>query len=101
VILISIFEALIYVVAGILVGLISFGAYNKVKMQSVKEAAQKILNDAGKEVESIKREALLEAKEEALKVKNELEREIRERRSDTQRFRPQQRGSEEYPLKRC
>jgi ribonuclease Y len=86
VILISIFEALIYVVAGILVGLISFGAYNKVKMQSVKEAAQKILNDAGKEVESIKREALLEAKEEALKVKNELEREIRERRSDTQRL---------------
>ncbi|MGD9154666.1 MAG: ribonuclease Y [Bacillota bacterium] len=82
----SIFEALIYVVAGILVGLISFGAYNKVKMQSVKEAAQKILNDAGKEVESIKREALLEAKEEALKVKNELEREIRERRSDTQRL---------------
>jgi ribonuclease Y len=83
---ISIFEALVYVVAGMFLGLIGFVAYNKVKMQSAKDAAQKILDDAGKEVESIKREALLEAKEEALRVKNELEREIRERRADTQRL---------------
>jgi ribonuclease Y len=83
---ISIFEALIYVVIGLLFGLTGFVVYSKIKMQSAKEVAQKILDDAGKEVESIKREALLEAKEEALKVKNELERETRERRADTQRL---------------
>jgi ribonuclease Y len=83
---ISIFEALIYVAVGLLCGITVFVVYSKIKMQSAKEVAQKILDDAGKEVESIKREALLEAKEDALKVKNELERETRERRADTQRL---------------
>ena len=84
--MISIFEALIYVAVGLLCGITVFVVYSKIKMQSAKEVAQKILDDAGKEVESIKREALLEAKEDALKVKNELERETRERRADTQRL---------------
>jgi ribonuclease Y len=83
---ISIFEAIIYVVIGLFLGYTGFTAYSKLRMQSAKEAAKKILDDAGKEVESIKREALLEAKEEALKVKNELERETRERRTDIQRL---------------
>ncbi|HEY8463507.1 MAG TPA: ribonuclease Y [Bacillota bacterium] len=75
-----------FLIIGIVLGYIGFVAYSKIKMQSAKDAAKKILEDAGKEVESIKREALLEAKEEALKVKNDLEREIRERRADTQRL---------------
>jgi ribonuclease Y len=80
------FEALISAIGGVLLGLTGFAVYSKIRMKSAKEAAQKILDDAGKEVESVKREALLEAKEEALKVKNELERETRERRADTQRL---------------
>ncbi|HYH04597.1 MAG TPA: ribonuclease Y [Bacillota bacterium] len=83
--MISIVEA-IYVVMGLALGYAGFAIYSKIKMQSVKDAAKKILDDAGKEVEAIKREALLEAKEEALKVKNELERETRERRADIQRL---------------
>lgn len=83
--MISIVEAM-FLIIGIVLGYIGFVAYSKIKMQSAKDAAKKILEDAGKEVESIKREALLEAKEEALKVKNDLEREIRERRADTQRL---------------
>jgi ribonuclease Y len=83
---ISIFEVIIYVVVGILLGFAGFVLYGKIKMQSVKESAKKLIDDSKKEVESIKREALLEAKEEALKVKNELERETRERRNDIQRL---------------
>jgi ribonuclease Y len=83
---ISIFEVIIYVGVGILVGFTGFVVYGKIKMQSVKDAAKKLMDDANKEVESIKREALLEAKEDALKVKNELERETRERRADIQRL---------------
>ena len=84
--MISIFEVIIYVGVGILLGFTGFVVYGKIRMQSLKDAAKKLMDDANKEVESIKREALLEAKEEALKVKNELERETRERRADIQRL---------------
>ena len=56
------------------------------QLRSAKETAKKILEESEKEGEARKREAILEAKEEALRIKNELEREIRERRNDIQRL---------------
>ena len=50
------------------------------QLRSARETARKILEESEKEGEAQKREAILEAKEEALRIKNELEREIRERR---------------------
>ena len=56
------------------------------QLRSAEETAKKILEESEKEGEARKREAILEAKEEALRIKNELEREIRERRNDIQRL---------------
>ena len=54
-------------------------------LDSAKNQAKQIVNDAYKSAEGKKREALLEAKEEILKAKNDHEREVRERRSELQR----------------
>ena len=56
------------------------------KLGSAEEKARQIIDDALKVAETKKREALLEAKEESLKTKNELDKETRERRSELQRY---------------
>lgn len=77
----------------ILVGIICFSAgimYRKniaeAQIGSAEEKARKVIDDAIKTGEAKKREMLLEAKEENIKVKNELEKEVRERRSELQQL---------------
>nr|WP_066353415.1 ribonuclease Y [Fervidicola ferrireducens] len=55
------------------------------KIASAEEEAEKILKEAQEKAESIKREAIVEAKEEILKLKNDFERELKERRNELQR----------------
>lgn len=55
------------------------------KIGSAEEKARAIIDDAVKTAEAKKRESLLEVKEESIKTKNELDREIKERRSEVQR----------------
>lgn len=61
-------------------------ALAEAKISSAEEAAKKIINDAEKNAEAKKREAILEAKEEVLKFRHEVEKEQRERRSELQRM---------------
>ena len=56
------------------------------KIGTAEEKARNIIDEALKTAETKKREALLEAKEENLKVKNEQDREYRERRADLQKY---------------
>ncbi|SCP95220.1 ribonuclease Y [Anaerobium acetethylicum] len=56
------------------------------KIGSAEERAREIIDEALKVAETKKREALLEAKEESIKTKNELERETKERRAELQRY---------------
>jgi len=56
------------------------------KISSAEEAAERIVEDAKKESEARKREAILEAKEEVHKMRSDLERESRERRGELQRL---------------
>ncbi len=56
------------------------------KVATAEEAARRILEDAQKSGESKKKEALVEAKEEIHKLRIELDREIKERRSELQRL---------------
>lgn len=53
---------------------------------SAEEKARKIIDDAIKTGESKKREMLLEAKEDNIKVKNELDKEVKERRGELQQL---------------
>ena len=52
------------------------------KIGNAEDKAREIIDEAVKTAETKKREALLEAKEESLRTKNELDKEIRERRSE-------------------
>lgn len=56
------------------------------KIATAETAARKIVEDAERSGESKKKEALLEAKEEMHKLRSELEREIKERRTELQRL---------------
>ena len=58
----------------------------KATVGSAEERSRAIIDDALKTAESKKREVLLEAKEENLKAQNELEKEIKERRSELSRM---------------
>ena len=85
-----------YVIEGILVAVVMFivgslFGYQRRKataereIGSAEEEATRIVNDAYKSAESKKREALVEAKEEILKARNEYEQEEKERRADLQK----------------
>ncbi len=52
---------------------------------SAKDEAKRILNDAIKNAETKKKELLVEAKDEVLRLRQENDKELRERRSDIQR----------------
>ena len=91
---VSVFTAaLIAIVASVVVAFIAWTAaiayrtksYES-KIGSAEEKSREIIDEALKTAETKKREALLEAKEESLKTKNELEKETRERRADLQRY---------------
>lgn len=76
-------------IVGILLGaLVGFTYRKKVaekEIGSAEEEAKRIINDSIKTAESKKREAVLEAKEEIHKNRADLEREIKERRSEVQK----------------
>ena len=76
-------------VAGVLVGVLAGFTYRKKvaekEIGSAEEEAKRIINDSIKAAESKKREAVLEAKEEIHKNRADLEREIKERRSEVQK----------------
>ncbi len=57
----------------------------KSKIGSAEEQAREIIDEALKTAEEKKREGLLEVKEESIRTKNELDKEIKERRADIQR----------------
>ena len=54
------------------------------KIKSAEDEADRIINEANKNAENIKKEQIVKAKEEIINTRNELEEEIRERRSDVQ-----------------
>ncbi|MBR4098617.1 MAG: ribonuclease Y [Clostridium sp.] len=76
---------LLGVLAGIPLGIQRRKKSAEQQIGSAEEEAKRIVNDAYKNAESKKREALLEAKEEILKAKNEHEKEVKDRRSELQR----------------
>ena len=53
---------------------------------TAEDKAREIIDDALKTAETKKREGLLEVKEESIRTKNELDKEIKERRAEVQRY---------------
>lgn len=89
----EIYDILIPVVVAIVVGMICFYLgvmYRKnvaeAQYGSAEQKARKIVDDAIKEGESTKREARLDLKDETFKIKNNLEKEMKERRNEVARL---------------
>ena len=76
---------IIGVIAGTVIGIMYRKNVSERKIGSAEEEAKRIINDSIKTAESKKREALLEAKEEIHKNRADLEREIKDRRSEMQK----------------
>ena len=84
---------IVLIVVAIVVALISAFIATQVrknvvekKIGSAEGKAREIIDEAIKSAEAKKKEALLEAKEENLKAKNKLDKEIKERRAEVQRY---------------
>ena len=56
------------------------------KIGNADDKAREIIDEALKTAEAKKREGLLEVKEESIRTKNELDREIKERRAEVTRY---------------
>ena len=94
---VAIIIAVAALVLGGLVGWLIYKSISEKKVGSTKEQVNKIIGDAEAEAERIKaqgkeeskralKEALLEAKEQDLKLRNEFERESREKKAEIQRM---------------
>jgi len=83
-ILISILLALILIV-GIVVGYLIRKSIAEAKISSAETLAKQIVDEAHRNADAAKKEALLEAKEENHKLRQQTEEELRERRSEVQK----------------
>ncbi|PKH09922.1 ribonuclease Y [Planomicrobium sp. MB-3u-38] len=77
--------ALLGILVGVFVGYFVMKKSNESKMAGARNSAEQVIEDAKKEAEALKKEALLEAKDENHKLRTETESEIRERRSEIQK----------------
>ena len=76
---------LVAVGGGFFLGILYRKKIGEKEIGSAEEESRRILNEAIKTAEAKKREALIEAKEEILKARNEQDREFKERRAEIQK----------------
>ena len=74
--------SILLVAIGLLVGFILAFIINSLRVKSASKKAESIISHATKEVERIKRDAALEQKEEAHRLKMELDKEIKEKKEE-------------------
>lgn len=81
-IIITVVVGLVALIVGLLVGYILRKSIGEKTIGNAELKAKNLILDAETRAETIKKEKILEAKEEAQRQKNEVEREIRERRNE-------------------
>ena len=77
--------ALVFAVIGFIAGSLHRRKSAEATIGSAEDEARRILNDAIKNAEQKKKETLLEAKDEIHNLRQETEKDLRERRSEVQR----------------
>lgn len=78
--------SLVSIVIGIIIGYFVRKSIAEAKISSAEDEAKKILESAFKEAEAQKKEIVLEAKDEAYRIKNDADKDYRERQFETQRL---------------
>ncbi|MBP2642214.1 MAG: rny 2 [Firmicutes bacterium] len=81
-----IITAIIVACVAFFIGYVVRRNFAESKIGTAEEVAKRILDEAQKNTETKKKEAIVEAKEEIHKLRTELDREIKERRSELQRL---------------
>jgi ribonuclease Y len=82
----TIIAGIVALLVGVLAGFLFRKYMAEAKISSAEEEAKRIIQEAEKISEGKKREALLEAKDEIFAMRNEAEKEIKNRRNELQRF---------------
>ena len=86
IIVFSVGALLVGLIVGALIGIAYRKKVAEAEIGSAEEQAKKIVADAAVTVETMKKEALIEAKEETLRLRNETEHELKERRAEVSRM---------------
>ncbi len=84
-IIIPIVVGLLALAAGGVAGFMYRKNISEARLGRAEEVASKIVEDAQLEAETLKKETIIEAKDEVHKLRTELDREIRDRRNEVQR----------------
>ncbi len=100
-IIITVVCAVIFCIAGFILGSVMRQKANEKEIGSATEEATKIINDALQEAEHTKKASLIEAKDEIHKLRSDADKEIRERRSEVQKQENRLNQREEYLDKRA
>ncbi|KPL61067.1 ribonuclease Y [Rossellomorea vietnamensis] len=82
---ITIISILLGLIVGVVVGYLIRKSIAEAKIAGAKGSAEQILEDAKREADALKKEALLEAKDENHKLRTEMENDLRERRNELQK----------------
>ncbi|MBH9965407.1 ribonuclease Y [[Bacillus] enclensis] len=82
---ITIISILLGLIVGVVVGYLIRKSFAEAKIAGARGSAEQILEDAKREADALKKEALLEAKDENHRLRTEMENELRERRNELQK----------------
>ncbi|MGY3724636.1 ribonucrease Y [Granulicatella balaenopterae] len=74
--------AILTLIIGVVIGYFSFKIQSEKKLAAARQSADAILEDAQKDAERLKKEVLLEARDENHKYRTEVESELKERRNE-------------------
>ena len=81
----SIFIGIGSLILGLVGGFYATYFFNKKKIAKGKSTAVKIIEEAYAEAKTVKKEAILEAKEEVHKLRQDFDKEVKERRTELQK----------------
>ena len=87
-------------VSGMIIGYVLKNIISAKKMKSSESLAARIVEEAKKEAETIKKEAIIQAKENLLKIKGDFDKETKDRKSDLDALEKRIRSKEENLDKR-
>ena len=74
--------SILLIVVGLFVGAVAVIIINKIKGNAAQKEADKLIQNAKREAEKVKRDGILELKEESYKLKNQTDAEIKEKKRE-------------------
>ena len=83
----SAIDIVIFLISAVIFTFVGFFLRKKIaesRIQSAEQEAEKIISDAKVEAENLKKEEIIKSKEEILQLRNDLDKEIKERRGEIQ-----------------